>query len=470
MKPEKHNTLEPFFEPRGVAVIGSMREPMGEGLTLIRNMLEFGFSGKVYPISRSSAQVLGLRAYPNVNDISGPIDLACVITPPSTVIPIIEQCGEKHIKAVIVSTEGYAEVGAEGVRQQRQLVETAHRHGIRILGPNTLGVYNSANSLITDPYPIGRNKPLRGGISYASQTGLLTFGVHPIKDHGYPINKIFDFGNKSDVNELDLLPYLADDATTNVICLHLEDIRDGQGFLDFASRAAARKPVLLYKPGRSEAGARAASSHTGSLAGDDQVYDSAFKQAGVIRLRTWQEFWEIPKTLSMQPLPKGNRIAVVTATGGGGVISMDAAAEAGLAAAPFSANSVSELNRLSPRLTKNPIDVGPLMSIRQSPFGIYEDVVPIILRDPHVDCAAFICHVSPPIVDVFTRLAPEISKLGKPVTIFAYGIDLADMRESARKLEAHGLPVYLDLETAVKALGVAAAYFQAKARLEENTL
>jgi acyl-CoA synthetase (NDP forming) len=468
MTPAKDHNLSSFLEPRGVAVIGSMREPMGEGLTLIRNMLDFGFSGKLYPISRSNTQVLGMKAYSTVNDVSDPIDLACVITPPPTVIPIIKQCGEKRIKAVIVSTEGYAEVGSEGAAQQRQLVETAHRYGIRILGPNTLGVFNSANSLITDPYPIIRNKPLPGGIGYASQTGLLTFGVHPLKDHGYPINKIVDFGNKSDINELDLLPYLADDPSTNVICMHLEDIRDGQGFLDVASKAAAQKPVLLYKPGRSEAGAKAASSHTGSLAGDDQVYDSAFKQAGVVRLRTWQEFWEIPKTLSMQPLPKGNRIAIVTATGGGGVISMDAAAEAGLTAATFSANTVSELNRLSPRLTKNPIDVGPLMSIRQSPFGIYEDVVPVVLRDPQVDCATFICHVSPPIVTVFARLAPEISKIGKPVTVFAYGIDLAEMRESARQLEARGLPVYLDLETAVKALGIAAAYSRVRARLQKQ--
>ena len=299
---------------------------------------------------------------------------------------------------------------------QREVVEAARRAGMRILGPNTLGVYNSANCLITDPYPMGGNKPLRGGVSYASQTGLLTFGVHPIKDHGYPINKIFDFGNKSDVNELDLLPYLAEDATTSVICVHLEDIRDGPGFVDVARRVAARTPVLLYKTGRSAAGAKAAASHTGALAGDDEVLYHALKQAGVVRLRTWQEFWEIPKALAMQPLPKGNRVAVVTATGGGGVISMDAAAEAGLAAATFSAETLEALNRVSPRLARNPIDVGPLMSVRESPFVIYEEVVPLILRDPQVDCAAFICHVSPPLVEVFTRLAPEIAKAGKPVT------------------------------------------------------
>jgi len=457
MAGESQSSLDAFFEPRGVAVIGSMREPMGEGLNLIRNMLDFGFSGGIYPISRSSGEVLGVKAYPAVGEVSDPIDLACVITPPATVIPIIEECGRKGIRAVIVCTEGFAELGREGAEMQWQVVGAAHRVGIRILGPNTLGVYNSANCLITDPYPMGGNKPLRGGVSYASQTGLLTFGVHPIKDLGYPINKIFDFGNKSDVNEVDLLPYLAEDPTTSVICMHLEDIRDGPGFLDVARRAAARKPVLLYKTGRSAAGARAAASHTGALAGDDRVLDITLRQAGVVRLRTWQEFWEIPKALAMQPLPRGNRLAVVTATGGGGVISMDAGAEAGLVAATFSAETLEALNRVSPRLARNPIDVGPLMSVRESPFVIYEEVVPLVLRDSQVDCAAFICHVSPRLVEVFTRLAPEIAKIGKPVTIFAYGIDLAEMRESARELEARGLPVYLDLELAVKALGVGAA-------------
>jgi acetyltransferase len=187
------------------------------------------------------------------------------------------------------------------------------------------------------------------------------------------------------------------------------------------------------------------------------VLESALRQAGVVRLRAWQEFWEIPKALAMQPLPRGKRVAVVTATGGGGVIAMDAAAEAGLVPATFTAETMEGLSGLSPRLARNPIDVGPLMSVRQSPFGIYEEVVPLILKDPQVDCAAFVCHMGPPIVEVFTRLAPEIAGVGKPVTIFAYGIDLAEMQASARRLEAEGLPVYLDLELAVKALGAGAA-------------
>ena len=469
MAPEKPNSLNLFFEPRSIAVFGSMKEPLGEGITAMRNMLSFGFRGRIYPISRSNAQVLDMRAYPTVGAVNEPVDLALVITPPPTVLPIIEQCGRKGIRAAIVATEGFAEAGPEGAGLQRQLVETARGFGMRLLGPNTLGVLNTVHGLVTDPYPIGNNKPRAGGVSYCSQTGFLTFGVHPLKDLGHPISKVCDFGNKCDVNEADILPYLADDPSTDVICMHLEDIKDGQRFGQVAKEAAARKPVLILKPGRTEAGAKAASSHTGSLAGDDLIYENAFKQAGVIRLRTWREYWDIPKALSLQPLPKGNRVAIITATGGAGVMLTDAAAEAGLIPATFTPATRSQLGTLSPRLANNPVDVGPQMSLRDNPFAIYSDVVPVVLSDPNVDCLAVVCHFGSPIAKVLTDLAPQIAKIGKPVTVFGYGIDLADMQESGRKIEALGLPVYLDLETAVKALAVGAAYFRIRARLAGDT-
>jgi acyl-CoA synthetase (NDP forming) len=445
-----------------------MREPAGEGITAMRNLLDFGFRGRIHPISRSNAEVLGMRAYSTVDAVNEPIDLALVITPPPTVLPIIEQCGRKGIRAVIVATEGFAETGPDGAKLQRQLVETAHGYGMRLLGPNTLGVLNTAHGLVTGAYRIGSNKPPVGGVSYCTQTGFLTFGVHPIRDISLPISKICDFGNKCDVNEVDILPYLADDPSTNVICMHLEDIKDGQRFREVAKKAVAQKPVLILKPGRSEAGARAAASHTGSLAGDDLVYESAFKQTGVIRLRTWREYWEIPKALSLQPLPKGNRIAIITATGGAGVMLTDAASEAKLVPATFVPATRSQLERLSFRLANNPVDVGPLMSLRDDPFTIYEEVVPVVLSDPNVDCLTIVCHFGQPIVNVLTGLAPKIAKIGKPVTVFGYGIDLADMQESGLEIEALGLPVYLDLETAVKALAVGAAYSRIRARLAEN--
>lgn len=466
MSVERKDGLRSFFDPRSIAVFGSMREPVGEGLTAVRNMLEFGFGGRVFPISRSTTEVLALRAYPDLEAVDEPPELALVITPPPTVLPILEQCGRRGVRAAIVATEGFAEAGPDGAALQQELVRTARRFGMRLLGPNTLGVLNTARGLVTDPYPLRGNKPPAGGVSYCTQTGFLTFGVHPIRDIGCPISKICDFGNKCDVNEADILPYLADDESTKAICLHLEDIKDGQRFLEAARMAVARKPVLVLRPGRSAAGARAASSHTGSLAGNDLVYENALRQAGVIRLRTWREYWETPKALSMQPLPRGNRVAIVTATGGAGVILVDAAADAGLVPASFGPSTRRLLAGLSPRMGGNPVDVGPLMSVRDDPFNVYLDVVPAILADPGVDCLAMVCHLGQPIVEVLTTLAPDIARSGKPVTTFGYGIDLPDMQQSARRVEALGLPAYLDLESAVKALGAAAAYVRRRALLE----
>ncbi len=466
MSAESSASLQSFFEPRSVAVFGSMKEPMGEGLTVVRNMLEFGFRGHIFPISRSAAEVLGMRAHADLETVAQPPELAIVVTPPPTVSPILEQCGRRGVRAAIVATEGFAEAGPDGVRLQQELLHTARRFGMRLLGPNTLGVLNTACGLVTNPYPLRGSTPPAGGVSYCTQTGFLTFGVHPMRDLGYPISKICDFGNKCDVNESDILPYLADDDSTKVICLHLEDIKDGPRFRQVAEEAVARKPVLVLRPGRTQAGARAAYSHTGSLAGNDLVYDNALKQAGIIRLRTWREYWEIPRALSMQPLPRGNRVAIVTATGGAGVILIDAAAEAGLVSAEFAPSTRRLLGALSPRLGGNPVDVGPLMSVRDSPFSVYLDVVPPILADPNVDCLALVCHLGQPIVEVLTRLAPEIARSGKSATLFGYGIDLPDMQQSARQVEALGLPAYLDLESAVRALGAAAAYSRHRARLE----
>ena len=450
------SNLTPLFEPRGIAVIGSMKEPYGEGYAVVQNLLDFGFSGSIHPVSRSAEEVLGIRAYPSIDDLDGPVDLAMMITPLPTVQGLVDQCGRKGVKTAIVATEGFAETGGEGVALQQQLVATAHRYGMRLLGPNTLGVLNTANGLVTSPYPIGRNQPVRGGAAYCSQTGLLTFGVHPIGDRAYPISKMCDFGNKSDLNEVELLDYLAADPDTKVIAMHLEDIKDGRRFIEAARRASAQKPVLILKPGRSEAGARAASSHTGSLAGDDQVYDKAFSQAGVIRLNTWRDFWEVPRTMALQPLPRGNRAAIITASGGGGVLLIDATQETGLVPAVFTAGTSSLLQQVSTRLGGNPVDIGPLMALRDDPFTLYEELVPVLLADPNVDCAAIVCHFNPVVVEVFRGLAPRMCATGKPVTLFGYGTDLREMEECGRQLEALGLPAYFDLEMAARALGMAA--------------
>ena len=282
MKAHDRGVLRAFFEPSGVAVIGSLREGWSGGYGVIENLLHFGFAGNIYPINPSYSEVLGMTAYPSVNQVTEAIDLAIVIIPPPAVPAVIEQCAQKGVKAAIIVSEGFAEASKEGAKLQEQVVGIAHRTGIRIVGPNTIGIANSANGLVTDPYPTGYNRIRRGTIAYGAQTGIMGAQALALEDCAYPISKMCDFGNKCDANEVDFLNYLVNDPETKVIALHLEDVRDGQQFMDAARKVAAQKPVLVLKPGRSEPGAKALASHTGSLAGNDQGYDNAFRQAGII--------------------------------------------------------------------------------------------------------------------------------------------------------------------------------------------
>lgn len=464
------NDLKSFFEPRAVAAVGSLREVPGTAYWVIKNMRQFGFADPIYPINPNPSaygKVFGCPVYASVLDVTGPIDLAAIITPPSTVPDIVAECARKGIKAVIVLSEGFAEAGKEGARLQGQLRDLVCSTGIRIIGPNTFGVVNAENGLATLPPYTDQEKIQPGGVAFLSQTGSIGPHQMPLEDWGYPVRKICDLGNKCDVDETDILVYLADDPDTKVVAMHLEDVRDGPRFMDAARKLTARKPLVVLKAGRSEAGANASASHTGSLAGKDPIYEGAMRQAGAIRIRTWQELWEVPKTLFLQPLPKGNRFAVITFTGGQGVIAADAAADAGLAVADFSPETVRALSRISPRLGRNPVDIGPVMSDSRSqsatnPFSAVEETMPIVLSDPNVDCATITFYAGrqltpmyPAIVDMFEKSVQGVSKT---VNVWIYGTSLAAMQELARRFQARGFPAYLDLDVAIKALGCAATY------------
>ncbi len=470
MDKENHSDLRPFFEPESIAVIASMKDGGGLGWRAITNLRNFGYGGKIHPISLSCDEVLGLKTCSDITEVGEPVDLAIVITPPPTVPGIIEKCAHSGVKAALIVSENFAEAGDEGAELQDELTEIVRRTGIRIMGPNTIGIINPAVGLITAPYYVAYQNVLRGGVAYCSQTGFVGPTAHPLKDYAYPISKTCDVGNKCDVNEVDLLDYLADDPDTRVVAMHLEDIKDGRRFIEAAQRLVARKPLVVLKPGRTEAGGRASASHTGSLAGDEQVYDSAFRQAGAIRVSTWQEFWQVPKVFSSQPLPAGNRVAIVTHTGGAGVVATDTAVEAGLEVASFSAPTLEKLAGISPRLAKNPIDMGPILAVAEDAMQIQEEGPAIVLDDPNVDCAAIAVYggleqIVEPIVEMLVRLMENRSK---PVVIWVYGMQLTPMQEMMRQLEAQGLPAYIDFETAIKALGAAARYVEIRREFESS--
>jgi len=465
---KRNNDLGAFFEARNVAVIGSFKEYWVGGYGVIKNLLNFGFSGNIYPVNPSCSNVLGMTAYPAVDQVPDAIDLAIVITPSPIVPTIIEQCGHKGIKAAIVVSDGFAEANGEGIKLQREIVDIARNSGTRLIGPNTIGIINSASGLVTTPYFTGYSSIQRGTITYVSQTGLAGAQALPLEDLAYPISKMCDFGNKCDVNELDIIDYLDGDPDTKVIAAHLEDIKDSHQFMNMARKVVANKPVLILKPGKSEASIRAMASHTGSLAGNDQIYDSAFKQAGIIRLDTWQEFLEIPRVFASQPLPTGNRIAIISLTGGAGIMAIDAAVTYGLAVSQLSSHTINKLTKISPRLATNPIDFGQVAAVITNFIPTFEPIVTTVLGDDNIDCITIILSAGlademTDAIDMFRRLKQQALK---PITIWLCGPQLAVREELARELETIGLPTYSNLETAVKALGIAANYARIKSQFE----
>ena len=457
-------SVAPIFEPQSVAVIGSLRETWFGGYVVIKNLLDFGFPGKIYPINPVYDTVLDMKAYPSVMEVPEIIDLAVIMTSYRVVPQIIEQCAERKVKAAIIESDGFAERDAEGARLQQEIFRIARRAGLRLLGPNTIGVVNTDIGLVTNPYGIEYRRISPGSIAICGQTGLVGPQAWPLEDMHYKLSKICDFGNKCDVDETDLLDYLGNDPQTKVIAMHLEDIKDGNRFLAKVKEVIPKKPVLILKPGRTKESAEALASHTGSLAGEDRIYDSAFKQAGVIRVNNLRELLELPKVFADQPLPTGNRLAIVTFSGGVGVLGVDAAVESGLTMAKLSPETMEKLANIFPILAKNPTDMGPVMPIADNFASVYSEVIEIIANDDNVDCVAIVTFaglgLSP--VEVFSQLKKRISK---PITVWLYSQSLTAIAEATRELDDLGFPVYSEWETAVKALGVAFQYSKARAEL-----
>jgi len=462
MKHPNRSDLAPFFEAQSVALIGSLREGEGEGEAywVIHNMLQLGYRGAIYPVNPSYTQAHGIKAYPSVLEVEGPIDLAMIITPPVTVAAIVEQCARKGIRAVIVGTEGFAEASEDGARLQRELVGLARTLGVRLLGPNTIGTLNTRTNLTTNQYLIGYNGIKSGNIAYGSQTGFIGAQGQPLEDRAYPVSKMCDFGNKCDLDEADLLDYLRDDPDTDVIAIHLEGVNEGQRLMQALRRTTPDKPVVVFKTARTEPGARASASHTGSLAGKEEVYDSAFRQCGAVVVHTLQEYWDVPKIFAYQPLPRGNRLAMTTPTGGVGVMATDAAVRAGLTIAQLSDSTLEKLARLSDKLNKNPVDLGPTMVLTDQPLAVYQNSITALLEDEGVDCVTLILYAGAigSIDETVGMVAGVRQRRSKPVTVWVYGTSMSMREEMARRFEGMGLPTYVDLETAVKAHGLAAQY------------
>lgn len=349
--------LDMFSNPRSVAVIGASREPGKLGYGILSNVIQYGFAGDIYPINPKAEEILGLSCYASVLDVPGTIDLAIIVVPYKFVTLALEECGQKGVKGVIVISAGFREAGLEGVRRERDLIAIAKKHGVRLIGPNCLGVIDTHCPLNAS---FAAGMPPTGEIAFMSQSGALCTAILDwalAKDIGF--SRFVSLGNKADIDEIDLLEAWEADARTRVILIYTEGLTDGQRFIEVARRVTKKTPVVAVKSGTTGAGSRAVSSHTGSLAGSEQAYRAAFSQAGVIRAESIEEMFDFSVAFSYQPPLQGDRIAIVTNAGGPGIMATDALERAGLQMASLSEETVKTLQAGLPPASNiyNPIDV-----------------------------------------------------------------------------------------------------------------
>ena len=456
--------LAPFFKPRSVAIFGSFKKSFFGGYCTVRQLLGIGFTGKIYPINPRYDNLFDIKVYPSIKDVPEDVDLAMMMTSNLAIPQLLTECAEKGVKAAIIVSDGFAERGGEGTELQRTIVDIAKRGGIRIIGPNTAGMMSTVDNMISCAFECGYERAKQGGIAIIGQTGLLGPQSMPWHEFNCGINKLIDLGNKCDVNESDILEYLGDDPTVKVIAFHLEDIKEGPRFFQTAKEVIKKKPILVLKAGRTKEGAKALVSHTGSLAGDDKVFDAVCKQIGIIRVDRWSELIDFAKMLAHQPLPKGNRLGILTASGGGAAIMIDAAAQYGMTTATLSSESSERLRKLyPPTWGSNPIDYGAPASFYGPDrwFSLYQEGMEVLMTDDNVDCVATISSLDPfggGLAD-FTRLAESLrNNLSKPVATWVYGAIPAYITELTGRLESLGFPVYTEPDTPIKALSVMYKY------------
>jgi len=449
--------IEPVMNPRSIAVVGATNREGSVGLAVFRNILEAGYQGLLYPVNPKAKSVQNIKAYPKLSNIPDEVDVAVIIVPAEIVCSVLEEAGKKQVKGAIVISAGFKEVGERGAEREKELKKLVTKYDIRTIGPNCLGIINN-NEKVRLNASFATKMPKAGNIAFISQSGALCTAVLDYaegKNIGF--SKFVSFGNKADVNEIDLLNYLKNDPDTNVILMYLEDIAHGRAFLETAREITwqANKPILAIKSGRSVEGALAAASHTGSLAGSDTAYDAIFRQSGILRVEGVDELFSSALAFAKQPIPKGNHIAIVTNAGGPGIMATDAAIRHELKIAAFSEQTKQKLKQELPPTAsiRNPVDV-----IGDATHERYEAAIRHVLMDDNVD-GAIVILTPQTMTDVLetAEIIPRVAKnTDKPLLCSFMGI--VDVSEGIEHLEANGIPNYAFPEAAARSMASMAFY------------
>ncbi len=430
-----------LFEADAVAVIGASRDPSKTGHAILKNIVESGYKGRIYPINPKADEILGIKAYPSLKDVPDKVDLAVVVIPARFVPQVIEEAGEKGVKAAVIISGGFRETGTpEGRELERKLVEAAKKYGLRFLGPNCQGVNNPHKGLCASWPKITAKGPL--AIISQSGTVAATFEIWAEKE-GIGISKMAALGNKADINEIDLLEYLGRDPDTKAVGMYIEAVSDGRKFIQVASEVTKVKPVVVLKSGRTEAGAKAVASHTGSLAGSYKLYLAAFMKAGVIPVDSIEELYDVTKGLALLPRPKGKNVQIVTSSGGSGIISTDYVESLGLRMAKMSDDVREALRKELPSycIVKNPLDLTGDADAER-----YDTALNHLFKDEDIDIIITI--FGDPIPGAAEVIRKWFDKGKVVVPVYLGGGEVEDIEKG--KMHSMGIPVYPTPERAVK--------------------
>ena len=474
--PREEHPLHRLFYPGSVAIIGASRNPSKFGHVQVANLLRMGFRGRIYPVNPRADEILGLKCYPSVLDVPGPVDVAAITIPAPKVPAAVKECVEKGVRFVVIISSGFSEAGPEGAKLQEAMLRAVEGTDTRLVGPNTTGILNSENGFTTTFMPI--YGPVRKGpVSFVVQTGLFA-GVlllQILSGERFGLAKVAGLGNKCDLDEVEVLEYLGQDPSTRVIAMYIEGTRRGRELVRVAREVARDKPILVLKSGRTELGQRAALSHTGTLAGRDEVFDAACRQCGMIRVSGFEELLDLAKVFAMQPIPRGKRVGAASYTGAGCVLIADECALRGLELAELTEASLAKLASKLPSWARptHPIDIEPLHeSMGPEAYGFSLEV---LAEDPNVDAMVINImalprelentpfYATPEDYVRYFRAAREKAP-DKPL-VACVGGDVEALREVVEALEEAGFPTYPSIRRAIRALAALARYAEVRERL-----
>lgn len=455
MRSDTMAEVDRIFHPRSITIIGASSKEKSFGRMFLEGLIRMGFE-KIYPVHPRDTEMLGLKAFQNVKSIPGDVDLAVLMTPPGETLKIVGECAEKGLKGIIIFTAGFGEKGEEGKKIEREMARIARQSGFRIVGPNSIGIYCPSSKLLTFPQGLMHGIPDDSGpVGAFSHSGsFVDYLTCILSRKAIRFSKVVSCGNECDLNAVDFLEYLGQDNETKIIIAYLEGIKYGKQFFQLAQEISKRKPIIVWKGGVTESGARAAFSHTGALAGSKHIWEAMFKQSGIISVRSFTEVVECLFAFYYLPVPKGKRVAIVAGQGGTGVGTSDNCIELGLELAKLSDKTIEKLVKLLPPVgttAGNPIDIGVAVLLAPELYG---ETLKILDEDENVDMLLVITDPSRACTQSIVEAAKSVKK---PLVVAPFA--LPELASSEYEfLSQHKIPTYADAKRAAFALSKLADY------------